>query len=833
MTTYWLRAVLGVALIMLFAFAVGLFVWMENEDAHRMQRLEGYSGILARDTEKRVESLQERLRELRADPRLHEAFLAQGPDALRSKEESLVSLIPNALRVRLVKLDAGGVVASQTESLSYAGLDLIHEAKRRRSLTLLEVHRLGSPEEHLAIAAPVLDEQGEAVLGVVHVSLPMSLLPSVADVDGESGHMGIQQEVAGQVVMVRFAGDAGMPSGPADRQAPIKGTRLLVGAWAGGGKGLNAQLLLPIGAAYLALMALVMLAIWLPLRGLRRALTQDFRQVAALVEDAVNRKPIRNAQFRLAETKPLIDVLSGLLRRLRAPPAPEPRVPEIKPVASPVQADAADRPTADVDTDRTEEAADKAASDGSAATIPVPGAESVPAHIFRVNDIRGLIDGELSAELVYAIGLAVGTEAGEAGDQTVIIGRDTRPSGEKLSKSLAAGLRKSGRDVLDLGVVPTPLVYFATCFQGEASGVMVTASHNPETYNGLKVVVGGRTLGGEQLVGLRERILAGAFSTGDGGYEAGELISDYIAYVARDIAIARTLKVVVDCGNATAALVAPRLYRALDCDLVELDCDPNARLPGGRIPDPAAPECLHALQQAVTSQGADLGLAFDSDGDRLGVVDSSGKIIWPDRVLMLLAADVLSRHPGTDVIFDVKSSHHLATEILRHGGRPVMWKSGHAPLKAKLRETGALLAGERSGHIMFRERWFGFDDALYSGARLLEVLALDPRSSAEVFAALPEAIGTAELFLPLAEGESAPIMQSVLEQARKIEGLDLRTEDGLRAESGQGWGLVRACNTQPALVFRFEADDEMELSRIQDLFRHIMERAAPELLLPF
>jgi phosphomannomutase/phosphoglucomutase len=235
----------------------------------------------------------------------------------------------------------------------------------------------------------------------------------------------------------------------------------------------------------------------------------------------------------------------------------------------------------------------------------------------------------------------------------------------------------------------------------------------------------------------------------------------------------------------------------------------------------------------VVEEGADLGLAFDGDGDRLGVVDSSGKIIWTDRVLMLLAADVLSRHPGTDVVFDVKCSHHLAGEILRNGGRPVMWRSGHSPLKAKLRETGALLAGEWSGHIIFQERWYGVDDALYAGARLLEVLALDPRSTAEVFAALPEAIATPELMLPLAEGESDGIMKSVLELAQRLDGVEVQTIDGLRLEMDRGWGLVRASNTRPALTFRFEADDEPTLEKVKALFRKIMGRAAAGRELPF
>jgi phosphomannomutase/phosphoglucomutase len=461
------------------------------------------------------------------------------------------------------------------------------------------------------------------------------------------------------------------------------------------------------------------------------------------------------------------------------------------------------------------------------------GTEPIPAQIFRAYDIRGIVDEELTAPLVHDIGRAVGTEAREAGDQTVIVGRDTRPSGKVLLDSLVAGLRKSGCDVLDLGVVPTPLVYFTTHYQGTTSGVMVTASHNPVNYSGLKIVVGGATLDEERISELRERILSKSFSEGDGKYRAGDLIPDYVDHVAKDVAIARTLKVVVDCGNAAAAVVAPQLYHALGCDLVELDCDPSAGFPDGRVPDPTRPECLEALQYAVVSQGADLGLAFDADGDSLGIVDSSGKIIWPDRVLMLLAADVLSRHPGTDVVFDVNSSHHLASEILRHSGRPVMWKSGHGPLKAKLRDTGALIGGERSGHIIFRERWFGFDDALYSGARLLEVLALDPRPSAEVFATLPEALSTPEFVLPLAEGESTRIMKAVIEQAKRLKGFDLITVDGLRVESEQSWGLVRASNTQPALSFRFEAEDEVGLSKIQYLLRRIMERAAPELELPF
>ena len=831
LATFWLRSLFGVALILLLAFAAGLFLWTEKKDADSLRQLESSSALIARDLGSRVASLQGILRALGADAQLRKAFLEQTPEALRDQAVSVARRIPDALQVRLVNPGFDPEAGAQTDPLSYAGLDLVHQAERQRGVTLLEVHRLGSPDEHLAIAGPVFDDQGEAVVGIVHVSLPTSLLPAVDGTGGDWGRIALQQRVGDLGVTVGPGREEAAASAPTDHEAPVPGSRVRVVAWVNLGEILDTQQLLVAGVAYVALMALIALATWLSLRAAQRALSVDYAAVVALVEDALNRNPMRRLQCRLAETRPVVDVLSSLLRNLqpiRAGSLQQQAVPlsfdvsgDVVPVLAPAPAPVAD-------------AARSASTEGVAsARAALIRPDSVPPEIFRAYDIRGIVDLDLTADLMYLLGLAVGSEATAAGDQTVIVGRDTRGSGEEFSASLVTGLRESGCDVLDLGVVPTPLVYFATRYQGVTSGVVVTASHNPETYNGLKVVIGGSTLTGQQIMGLRERILAGTFSHGDGHYQVGDLIADYVGYVEKDVAIARTLKVVVDCGNAAASSVAPLLFRALGCDLVAINCNPDAGFPGGRVPDPTRPECMEALQHAVVAQGADLGFAFDGDGDRLGVVDSSGKIIWPDRVLMLLAADVLSRHPGTDVIFDVKSSHHLATEILRHGGRPVMWKTGHAPLKAKLQESGALLAGEWSGHIMFRERWFGFDDALYSGARLLEVLALDPRPSMEVFAELPEAIGTPELFLHLAEGEAARIMTAVLAQVGELEGLDLCTEDGLRAESGRGWGLVRASNTQPALVFRFEGDDEAELVKVQDLFRRIMERAAPELQLPF
>lgn len=833
LTGFWLRGVLGVALATFLAVTAGVFAWVKNENANRLRQLDGYSGMIAHDVEKRVASLQGLLHGLETEPRLVAAFSSQSRDKLRDEEARLVRLVSSASQVRLLKPGACKGKELQAEPFSYAGLDLLCQAEMRRDVTLLEVHRLGSPEKHLAIAAPVLNAASGTLLGVIHVALSPSLLPSLEDAHGEWGSIAFQQMVEDKAVTLSNAGDTAVPKGLPDHQLPIEGTRLDVAGWVGNGGVLDAKLLLWATAAYLVLTALILLAMWLPLSAIRRALVKDYGGVVALVEDAMNRNPLRHLQCRLAETKLLVEALSGPLKRMRPTRATEPPLPDDQGPVAEEQAGAAGEAEAEGQAVQTRRTMGKAASEGLAAGELGLPSESIPDHVFRAQDISGVLDQDLTVNLLYALGLAVGTEAAQANYQTVIVGRDTRPSSQELSKSLVMGLLESGRDVLDLGIAPTPLVYFATCYRRETFGAMITSSHNSESYNGLRVLAGGATLTGKRIEGLRERILGGLFSSGQGDYRVEDLVADYVGQVELDVAVARRLKVVVHCGNAAVALVAPRLYQALGCDPVEFDYEPEMGVPGGRVPDPTSPESLEVLQHAVVDQGADLGLAFDGDGSRIGVVDSSGKTIWTDRVLMLLVADVLSRHPGTDVVYDATCSGHLATEILRHGGRPVMCRSGDAFLEEKLRETGALLAGGWSGHILFQERWYGFADALYAGARLLEVLALDPRSSAEVFAELPEAAGTPELILDLAKGESAQIMKAVAEEAARTTGFDLSTEEGLRVESEAGWGYVRASDSGLALVFRFEAEDDAELSEIQDLFRQILVRAAPGLQLPF
>jgi len=458
-------------------------------------------------------------------------------------------------------------------------------------------------------------------------------------------------------------------------------------------------------------------------------------------------------------------------------------------------------------------------------------ASAIDPSIFKAYDIRGIVDESLSTDAVYWIGRALGAEAEARGEQHLYVARDGRLSGPKLIEALIRGLREAGRDVTDLGMVPTPVLYYAAYALGTGSGIMLTGSHNPPNYNGLKMVIGGTTLAGPDIQALRQRIETSDFSEGEGRFDSADVVSQYIERITGDVKLARTMKVIVDCGNGVAGDAAPQLLRALGCEVTELFCDIDGNFPNHH-PDPSQPENLEDLQRALHEQHADIGLAFDGDGDRLGVVTSSGAVIWADRQMMLYARDVISRNPGAEIIYDIKCTSHLARVIEEAGGKPLMWKTGHSFVKAKLKETGDLLAGEMSGHIFFKERWYGFDDALYTAARLLEILAADGRPADEIFNALPDSINTPELKLHTAEGENHALMER-LQVAADFPDATITTIDGIRADFADGFGLVRASNTTPCLVIRFEAEDEAGLARIQGEFRQLILSQAPEAELPF
>jgi phosphomannomutase/phosphoglucomutase len=452
-------------------------------------------------------------------------------------------------------------------------------------------------------------------------------------------------------------------------------------------------------------------------------------------------------------------------------------------------------------------------------------------NIFKAYDIRGVAGKTLTPVVVEAIGHAIGSEALARGQHAMTIGRDGRLSGPELIAALARGIQKSGVNVIDVGLVATPMVYFAAVHLKTRSAVMLTGSHNPPEYNGLKIVIDGDTLSGEAIQALRIRIEQNDLTSGCGSYRQQDISRAYIARIASDIRLARPMTITVDCGNGVAGPYVAELYSRLGCTVHKLYCEVDGHFPHHH-PDPSDPKNLRDLIAAVKANGSELGLAFDGDGDRLGVVTTDGTIIYPDRLLMLFAADLLGRNPGAEVIFDIKSSRHLFDWIRTHGGVPTIWKTGHSLIKAKMRETGALLAGEMTGHVFFVERWYGFDDGLYAGARLLEILSNSEDPSA-LLNALPDAISTPELHIKTAEGENHTLMAQLKETADFSGALEVITLDGLRVEYPDGFGLARPSNTTPAIVLRFEADSEDALKCIQNEFRRVFQNAAPHLLLPF
>jgi len=456
---------------------------------------------------------------------------------------------------------------------------------------------------------------------------------------------------------------------------------------------------------------------------------------------------------------------------------------------------------------------------------------NLPAEIFRAYDIRGIAGKVLSAAVVRDIGRALGTLARERGAPAFAVGRDGRLSGPELSGALMDGLNAAGADVIDLGVVPTPVTYFAAHHLGCGSAVMVTGSHNPGEYNGLKMVIAGDTLSGEEIQDLRRRITSGRFDAGSGKRRSENVLDAYVERIAGDVKLARPFKVAIDSGNGVGGVIAPRLFRRLGCEVTELFSEVDGNFPNHH-PDPSKIENLASLIQELKTGPAELGLAFDGDADRLGVVTKSGKIIFPDRQLMLYAKDVLSRNPGAEIIYDVKCTGLLAPWIVRHGGRPTIWKTGHSLVKAKLKESGAPLAGEMSGHVFFKERWYGFDDGLYCGARLLEILSKAVNSN-ELLEGLPDAPCTPELNWKLAEGEPHALMEKLQALKPFPDASRVLTIDGVRAEFDDGFGLARASNTSPVIVLRFEGNTQDALQRIQEEFRKVLQPLKPESALPF
>ena len=669
-------------------------------------------------------------------------------------------------------------------AFGYAKLALLESAQQGNAPVLRVVRDAGGAR--LGVAAPVA--LGPAGAGVAYVRLPLSVLTLPFDrLDvPASAYLALRQ--GGYTVVER--GQSGLASGGEALSRPLGKSSLRIAAAVPdtdeGPLGLGAVGTFVVVALLLALAVFVLLlgrglAVRLPRLGTRAA--------PAASDEPTLRQALETARHEAA----LADGGD----------------------------DAAARPAAPV-----------------TAAAPVPVDVHVDPSIFHAYDIRGVVGQNLDPQVARLVGQAVGSLMHERGLREIVVGRDGRLSGPTLVTGLIDGLRRAGIDVTDLGMVPTPLVYFACEWLRTGSGIALTGSHNPPDYNGFKIVVAGETLSGDAIAALGRRINEGRLHVAEapGALQQRDVAGDYIQRIADDVQLERPLKVVADAGNGVAGDIAPRLLEAIGAEVIPLLCDVDGNFPNHH-PDPSEPGNLQDLIQSVQRFDADLGVAFDGDGDRLGVVTREGRIIHPDRLLMLFASDVLQRNPGALVIYDVKCSGKLSDWILRNGGSPLMWKTGHSLIKAKMRETDAELAGEMSGHFFFHERWYGFDDGLYAAARLLEILAQREESPSEVFDELPDGIATPEIKVPVGEADAHALVERIVAEAQQdgspFEGVRLTMLDGLRADWSDGWGLVRASNTTPVLVLRFEAEDEAALARIQGVFRERLQALLPGAALPF
>ena len=750
------------------------------------------------------------LTRLAANPQL-QAALRQGRDT--TLERSLQHTFAHARAIYTLAPGRANVTDDAVAPINFAALDMIRRAERGQSVPM-EAYRIGN--DWLLYAVKPLRTSADAPVG--------GTLLVVYDLRRISDNLPPLPEGAGQVSLIQTF--SGAPEQVIFQRGQGSGDSLQLStrnpAWQlhfQPGPQLARELLNPLlllAAALIALLgsiaALLMLQkIWCT------RLKSDANTLEQLAEGH------KAAGLALSPLEPVAQSIMRLAHSSGRKLGPSPK----REAATTTPASTAETPPEldDVlDIDIVE-------GDDSffAASEPVVErkAPALPASIFRAYDIRGTVPDQLNTDTLYWIGRAIGSASLAANEPGIVVGRDGRLSGPELVEPLIQGLVDCGCEVIDLGMVPTPVVYFATHNGHSRSGVMLTGSHNPPAYNGVKVVIAGQTLHGSGITDLLQRVENNELATGNGSRSTRELLDNYREHIVDDIVLARPLKVVIDCGNGVTGVIAQQLFEDIGCEVIPLFTEVDGHFPNHH-PDPGQIENLQTLIATVKQEQADIGLAFDGDGDRVGVVSDQGELIYPDRLLMLLAEDILTRNPGADIIFDVKCTRQLASLISKLGGRPLMWKSGHSLIKAKMQETGALLGGEMSGHIFFKERWFGFDDGLYTACRLLELLALQEGGSHELFSRYRSGLTTPELTLEVGDERKFNLIRELHKSADWGDGR-VSDIDGLRVDYPHGWGLIRASNTTPMLVLRFEASNADELERLKQLFREQLANIAPEL----
>lgn len=723
------------------------------------------------------------------------------PELLKTVKNSLLKAFPETLSLRLFSLGRKELISGTVASPSFVELDMINRAEKRISVSP-EAIRVDNKLQLMFIAPIAVSEDAKPV-GSLLIALPITALHN--ELQQQDPHLGktqvLQQVAFGKPITIVNLGQAQSPESfesqisSTNWQIAFSPSSVLI-------EQASQSPLLILAAAIAISASLLSLCFFLC-----RRFDPAWQAVGAARQQAI---------------KTRLDAIDG-------------EDDSAETIANPMfhNQDILDIDVADEDKDLLSlEEGRRQQAGGAAEGVSGDMATSVPGNIFRAYDIRGIVGDEITPELSRLIGQAIGSEATAQGETSIFVARDGRSHGPELSAALIEGIVSSGCDVIDLGAVPTPLLYFATCEEPDSnSGVMLTASHNPAEYNGFKIVINGVTLADDDIQALRSRIERNDLDSGQGEVQQRDILPAYIERIFSDVALAGEVKLVIDAGNGITGNVAPQLFEELGCEVIPLYCDVDGSFPNHEA-DPSREENLADLIAKVKETGADLGIALDGDGDRIGVVTGSGEIIWPDRLLMLFAKDIVTGHPGCDVLFDVKSTRELNNLVTSYGGRPIMWKTGHSHMKAKMQETGALLGGELSGHIFIKERWYGFDDGMYAGTRLLEIMTLRDQSLDEIFASFPALPATPELKIDVPEEQKFSLIEKLAKQADFSSG-KITTLDGLRVDFAKGWGLVRASNTSPCLTLRFEGETEQVVEHLQQVFKRELLKIDNSLGFPF
>ena len=785
-----------------------------------------------------VNSYSQSLNGLARDPALIDIFGTKNLQALEQRAAELKVIFPKALKVRLLPATTNKPDKTAEPHFTYACLDLLNQSKKDNANVQVEMHEIEGKQQHLDIMQAVVSRGN--VIGFIQLAVDASLLDTwTKNIAGDS-YLEIHQKIDGDKnYLISKAGQESKLGTHA--KIDIAGTHWQVETWApyqGSESAFN------LGMVFALVMGLVLsgIVVFVLRQLLHKELNNDLEKYLMLITGTLKGVKKHQYDFSLTEFKnaaaQVMNVRldqTNLDRERDTSDAKDAKstqafLPDSDPMfmaKDSIQLEELDDVSALDDLDSVDSEDEAVKQDAPPANLP-----PLPEEIFKAYDIRGVVGKTLTVENILFIGHAIGSEAKARGLDSIVFARDGRLSGPDLGKSLVTGLMASGMKVIDIGMLPTPTLYYAAAELSNGTGVMLTGSHNPPDYNGIKMVLGGDTLSGDVIQSLRKRILENDLSTGEGSYVGEKVLDKYIERITSDIKLKRKMKIVIDCGNGVAGAVAPKLFTDLGCEVIPLFCEVDGNFPNHH-PDPSQPENLGDLIAEVKKQNADFGIAFDGDGDRLGVVSGDGKVVWPDRLMMLFAKDVLSRNPGANIIYDIKCSNNLKKVIEESGGQSLMWKTGHSLIKAKMKETNALLAGEMSGHIFFKERWYGFDDALYSAARLLEIMAGQLRQARVVFSGLPDSANTPELKINMQEGEHFKFMEKLTEQSTEFSDAEITLIDGVRVDYADGWGLVRASNTTPCLVLRFEGKNKAAMAKVQEKFREVLTKIQSDIKLPF